>query len=268
MNKRIFLPAFNATMGMSCRQVFDGKPICVIAGYLVRLIQFFFMVLIWRAMDRQGADLGGFEINQLITYSLMASVFYQQLNITTPATASLWEGTIIGRYMRPMPVLGSFAAETVGRWWIPVFLFYSLPLWFGTWLFGIQPVPVSATNGLLSVVSLMLSISLGFAMDMLFASVAIRMKNGCWAALLVKERLSYIMSGACIPFALLPWGLGKLFVLLPFGSIASAPLSIYVGVGEEPGKLIFLQIVWNVVLWTVGLKAFHKSEEEMISYGG
>lgn len=268
MYRHSFWPSYKATIGMSCRQVFDGKPICVIGEYAVRLVQFFFMVLIWKAMDRQGADLGGFEIDQLITYSLMGSVLYQQLNIVTPATSSLWEGTIIGRYMRPMPVLGSFAAETVGRWWIPVFMFYSLPLWLGACMLGLRPLPVSAVNGGLSVISLTLSISLGFAMDMLFAAFAIRMKNGCWAAIQIKERLAFLLSGSCIPLALLPWGLGNVFALLPFGSIASAPLSIYVGVGMAPGKLIGFQIFWNLVLWIAAILIFHKSEEEMISYGG
>lgn len=72
----------------------------------------------------------------LLTYSLMASVWRQQLNILTPATSALWEGSLIGRFTRPMSILQSLAAETIGRWWVPVFLFYGLPVWLLSPLIG------------------------------------------------------------------------------------------------------------------------------------
>jgi ABC-2 type transport system permease protein len=43
---------------------------------------------------------------------------------------------------------------------------------------GINPFPASIINGVLAFISLLLSVSLGFALDLLFASFAIRLKNG------------------------------------------------------------------------------------------
>lgn len=265
--------AWRATTGMSARKIFDGSPLCVAAEYMVQLIRMVLLCLIWQALAAAGADLGGFTREQLLTYTLMASVLHQQLNIITPATAALWEGSIVGRYTRPVSVFHSLSAETVGRWWIPVFLFYALPVWCLAPLFGVNPLPGGATawqcaaSGALALCSVLLSASLGFALDLLFAALAMRLKNACWAATQVREAVSALLSGELIPFALLPAAARNILWLLPFGSVANAPLSIYVG---APGaaRLLALQIGWNILLWPCALYVFRKSEERMISYGG
>ena len=94
------------------------------------------------------------------------------------------------------------------------------------------------------------------------------MKNGCWAATRARESIYSLLSGALIPFVFFPWGLGKVFALLPFGSIGNAPLTIYTGMESEIIKTIGIQILWNIILWTAGIKIFIKSEERMISFGG
>lgn len=257
-----------STIAVCSRQIFDGGLLCVAGEYLVRLIQFIMLILIWKALAADGADLNGMPLAQLLTYTLMSSVLHQQLDIISPATSSLWEGSIIGRYTRPFPVIGSFMAETIGRWWIPVFLFYGLPLWCLAPLLGIQTLPASLSWGAASLLSLMMSASLGFAMDLLFAALAIRLKNGCWAATHIRESIYTLLSGELIPFALFPWGLGRFLALTPFGSIAHAPLTLYVGLSPNPWRTLGLQLFWNIVLWVLAVFIFRKSEERMISYGG
>ena len=260
--------AYVSTMFMCTKQVFDGGILCVAGEYLVRLVQFVLMILIWKALAGEGADLGSMDLQKLLTYTLMSSVLHQQLNIVTPATSALWEGSIIGRYLRPLPVIISFIVETIGRWWIPVFLFYGLPLWLAAPLLGIRPLPADPVSGALAVLSLAASASIGFALDILFAAFAMRLKNGCFAVVHLRESIFSLLSGELIPFALFPWGLGSLFALPPFGSISHAPLSIYVGLAEHPLQLIGLQIFWNFLLWPLALFVFHKSEERMVSFGG
>lgn len=260
--------AYVSTMFMCTKQVFDGGILCVAGEYLVRLVQFILMILIWKALAGEGADLGAMTLQQLLTYTLMSSVLRQQLNIISPATSALWEGSIIGRYTRPIPVIGSFVIETIGRWWIPVLLFFGLPLWLLSPLLGIHPLPESAAAGAQALLSLTASASLGFAIDLMFASFAIQLKNGCWAVTRIREAIYSLLSGELIPFALFPWGLGAIFALTPFGSIAHAPLTIYIGAAENPWRVIGLQLFWNAAVWILALKCFHKSEERMISYGG
>ncbi len=267
VNRCKTISGYLATAGVHARQVFDGSLYTLAGEYGVRFLQFWLLTLIWRSLAAGGADLGGMTLESLLTYTLMASILRQQLEIVSPLTSALWEGSIIGRYTRPLPIFGSFVAETVGRRWVPVFLLYSLPLWLIAPLWGVSPLPASLSAAGAFAVSLLLSISLGFALDFLFAAFALRMKNGCWAALMLRETLAQLLSGALIPFSLLPWGLGRFLSLLPFGSIASAPLSIYVAAAPARPPLL-LQLFWNAVLWPLTLFVYRKNEEEMISFGG
>ncbi len=263
----LFLKGLRAVAGLSARQVFDGSLFQLLGEYILRFMQFLMLTLIWRSLAAGGADLGGMNLQQLMTYTLMASVLRQELDIITPATSALWEGSIIGRYTRPLPVLQTLTAETIGRWWVPVFFLYGLPLWLISPLFGIHPLPQSAVYGLLALISLGLSASLGFALDFLFAALAMRMKNGSWAVIRVREALFALLSGALIPFSLMPEPIANLLANLPMGSIAHAPLSLYVGQGD-PLRLLLVQVAWNIVLWPLAMVAFRKSEERMISFGG
>ncbi len=257
-----------STMLMCSKQIFDGGFLSVSGGYFVQAVQFVMLIFIWKSLGENSILSNGLSLDQLMTYTLMATIFHQELNIISPATASLWEGSVIGRFLRPMPVEVSFFAETVGKWWIPNFIFFGLPLWLLSPFLGITPWPAGIMSGILSVFSLILAASLGFSIDLLFASLAIYLKNGCFAALAVREAVYSLLSGEMIPFSLFPFEIGNLFSLLPLGSIAHGPLTIYTGTAENPWKVLGLQIFWNLVLWTAAVPVFKKSKERMISFGG
>ena len=262
------LKAVFSTMFMCTKQIFDGGFLCVAGGYFFQAVQFVMLIFIWKSLASNGVLPGGAHLDGLMTYTLMSTIFHQELNIISPATSSLWEGSIIGRFLRPMPVEISFFAETVGKWWIPNFLFFGLPLWLSASFLEIRPWPVTAFSGVLAFFSLLLAASLGFAIDLLFSAFAMYLKNGCWAALAVREAVYSLLSGEMIPFSLFPFGMGKIFSLLPLGSVAHGPLTIYTGTSGNPWAVLGLQIFWNVVLWIAAERIFKKSKERMISFGG
>lgn len=252
------------TIRLSASRAFDGGLLYILSGYLLKLACLIILLLLWRALAEQGADLGGLRLEQLLIYTLLASVFGEQLNVITPATTAFWEGAIISRYMRPLPVLVQLMVETVGSW-LPGLLLYSIPTLIIAAIAGLNPV--INLNGLLFLTSLLLAIALGFAMDFIFASLVIYVKNASYQAYQIRRAIVALFSGALIPFALLPWGIGRVFEVLPFGSTASAPLLIFIGTGN-PARLIFLQIIWNLVFWAAALILFRRSEERLVSYGG
>ena len=254
-----FLKAIRSTMSICAKQIFDGGFLFVAGGYMIQAVQFVMLIFIWKSL-KQGEE--------LMTYTLMATILHQELNIISPATASLWEGSVIGRFLRPIPVEVSFFAETVGKWWIPHFLFFGLPLWLLAPVIGIRPWPASAFHGGLALISLIMAASLGFALDLIFASFAMHLKNGCFAALAIREAIFALLSGEMIPFSLFPKAVGRIFSLMPLGSIAHGPLTIYTGLANNPLSVLGLQFFWNVVIWTVAIVFFRKSKERMISFGG
>lgn len=257
-----------STIRMCTKQIFDGHFLQVAGGYFVQAAQFVLLTFLWRSLAQGGALPEGTSLDQLMTYTLMSTILHQELNIVSPATSSLWEGSIIGRFLRPMPIEVSFVAETIGKWWIPSFLFLGLPLWLLSPALGIRPFPMTALSGSLAFLSLVLSTSLGFALDLLFAAFAMHLKNGCWVAVHIREAIYALLSGELIPFSLFPLRLGTLFSLMPLGSIAHGPLTIYTGTAGNPWCVLGLQIFWNIFLWIAAIYIFKKSKERMVSFGG
>lgn len=254
------------TANLSATRALDGGLFYMLSDYLLKLARLIILLLVWRSLAAQGADLGGFSLEQLLAYTLLASVLSEQLNVVTPATTAFWEGSLISRYLRPLPILVQLMAETAGSW-LPGLMLYSTPMLLLSRILGVNlGIPLIA-RGLPFLLSLSLSIALGFALDFLFAALVIRLKNANYAACSMRQAITQLFSGAVIPFALLPWNIGSVLERLPFASLASAPLLILVGLGD-PIALISGQLLWNGLLWPLAVLAFERSQERMVSYGG
>ena len=257
-----------STMIICFKQNFEGGFLQNISEHIVLLARFVLMIWIWKALAGAGADLGGLTGDELLTYTLISFVFRWQMNILTPATSSLWEGSVLRFYHRPMPVYMGYAAETIGRRWLPVWLFFALPLaLLIAPVMGIPVLPASAAYGGYFALSMLLSVIIGFGIDMLFVSLAIRLKNAVWIATRIRESAYDLLSGAAIPFALFPEPARRFLSFLPFGSIGNAPLMLYIGRGD-PRALLLTQVFWAIAIWLIAHPLYKKSEERMVSYGG
>ncbi len=254
------------TIKLSATKAFDGGLIYILGQYLLELAKLIFLILIWESLAKQGADLGIFSFNELLIYSLGAAILAEQLNVVTPATTSFWEGSIISRYLRPMPVLMHLSLETIGSW-LPRIVIFSIPTFTTILITNIELLSYFTESIGHSLISLTLSISLGFAIDYIFASLVIRFKNANYTAYSIRMALITFLSGSVIPFDLFPYQIGKILQILPFGSLASAPLLILLDKGDA-FELIALQMFWNLVLWPLAIYTFAKSKERMVSYGG
>jgi ABC-type uncharacterized transport system permease subunit len=153
-----------------------------------------------------------------------------------------------------------------GRWAFGLALF-SLPLLVCAPLLGVDPRPASATAGVLFLLSLILAISVGLALEFIFGALVVALEQGVWVASQVRVALTTILSGSLLPLALLPWGLGAVFGWLPFAAMASAPLRIYTGTGA-PLPLLLAQAGWSAVLWPLARWMWQANREKLVAYGG
>ena len=115
--------------------------------------------------------------------------------------------------------------------------------------------------------SLLLCISLGFAIDFLFACVAIELRGISWLAHVIRTAIVALFSGTVLPFRLLPFGLARVFELQPFGSLGGAPLALFVGTAR-PERILLAQVFWNLTLWPAAILWFCRSRERLVSFGG
>lgn len=182
--------------------------------------------------------------------------------VQTEASSWNYEGKLIGFFTRPFGVLRQLMAQTIGTWF-PMLLFFSLPMYFLAPTFGISLRAQTAWFW----VSLLLCISLGFAIDFIFVCITIHLRGMAWLGYVIRLSVAALFSGSVIPFQVMPVFLIRFFQFQPFGSLAGAPLSLFVGQGEAY-SIIGVQIFWNLVLWPAAIVWFRKSQEKMVSYGG
>lgn len=79
-----------------------------------------------------------------------------------------------------------------------------------------------------------------------------------------------LLSGKVIPIPFLPNGLRQVVELLPFASMANAPLRIYGGdiAGVQAVRTIFLQLFWLVVMALAGRLLMQKALRRVVVQGG
>jgi ABC-2 type transport system permease protein len=126
-SRGIHLKKYLLISRLAAINAFDGGIMYILGGYLLHLAQLIVLLLVWRSLATQGADTGDLTLQQLLLYTLAASILGPQLNVITPATTAFWEGSLISRYLRPVPVLLQLVWETFGNW-LPGLVFYSLPI--------------------------------------------------------------------------------------------------------------------------------------------
>lgn len=234
----------------------------LVAQYLLQAGALAALLMIWRSLFLQGVDMDGMTLNQFYVYTILSTVLAPMLNVQTPASSWLHDGTMLGLYQRPVGVFAQLAAHTVGGWMMR-FACLSLPVLCIALFAGVDMRPATW----LFVPSLALAVVQGFAMDYLFACLLIRLRNLEWCVHCLREALMTVLSGSLIPFAALPWGIGNVLQMSPFGTLAGAPLAIYAGLAD-PLPMLVAQLGWNIVLWPLTCWWFAASRERMVSYGG
>jgi ABC-2 type transport system permease protein len=114
---------------------------------------------------------------------------------------------------------------------------------------------------------LSLGILVGLAIELLFATLTVMFGQSPWIADYVRTALAALLSGALLPLAYYPWGLGEVFSWLPFAAMAWAPLAVYTGTGD-PLRRIAIQAAWAVILWPIVNWLWTANRENVVGYGG
>ena len=253
---------FLYTAKMKIKETSTFGAVNLIGEYMLRGAGALAMLLIWRTLAQNGGDLNGMTLRQLTTYTLLTAILHPMLDVRTPISSWLHEGVLQSLYQRPMGVLSQLTAMTLGSW-VMQLLCLSLPLALLMPLVGGTLAPTS----LWFLPSLILAVIQGFCVDFLFGCLIVRAANMSWQIECLRTALTGLLTGAVIPFALLPWGIGDYLAVSPLGTLAGASLSLYVGTGD-PAALIPAQILWTALLLPLSVYCFRKSTERMMSYGG
>lgn len=259
------LQKYKKTAFMAAAGIVGDSPLFIV-DYLMRSLRIALLLAIWRTIFAHRGVVAGLPLASVLTYTLIAEAFADLLESNTTLADAFWDGSILSRFLRPLSLFGQFAAEASGLWLFS-FALFSVPLLLCAPLLGVNPLPVNAGAGALFVCSLALAVLVGLALDYIFGALAIGMEMPPFAISGVRRALAGLLSGAIIPLVLMPWGIGKVLQWLPFASLASAPLQIYIGKGNALW-LMAVQAFWVVVLWPLARWMWAVNREKMVSYGG
>ncbi|MCL2820556.1 MAG: hypothetical protein FWD38_06965 [Oscillospiraceae bacterium] len=249
------------TAQLSFLERINGGLIYILPSIFIKIFTLIALVYLWRVVMTSGVDVG-MTLPQMLTYAYVSAILADMLVVQTAASGWLSEGVLMKLYGRPLPVFGQLAAQTVGGW-VPELLMFSLPMILLAPLFSVNLIPKSSYF----LLSLLLCISLGFAIELLFACLSIKLRNMNWLLGRMRMAIITVFSGTIIPIRLLPFGLSEIMRYQPFASLGGAPLTIFTGSANVP-ETILLQVVWNIILWPVAILVWKKSQEGMVSYGG
>jgi ABC-type uncharacterized transport system permease subunit len=245
---------------------FDGSPAVVAGDYILRLLRVVLLLALWRSLFAGKSEINGMRLQAVLTYTLMAAVFQEQFDCRTKLQDALWSGAVSNSFLQPMGIFHQFTARTIGTW-IPGLCLFSAPLVLLAPALGVWPVPADLGTGLLFLLSVALAVSVGLALDYAFSAVMLLLEQDMYSVNNIRNAVALFLSGAIIPLALLPWGMGRVFEWFPFASMTSTPLRIFTGTGS-PVPLLLMQAGWSVALWPLALALWRVGRERLVSHGG
>ena len=250
---------------MKATAIIGDSPLYLF-NYVLRLLRVVVLLTLWRSLLPAHGATSGLTLSQVLTYTVMGEAVEELLACRTWLEDSFWSGAIATRYLRPMGVFSQFTAEMMG----PIVLgsaLFSLPLLALSPLLGVDPLPASGGAGLLFLVSLILAVAVSLAIEYIFSGIAVAIQVHPYAINSLRAAVWTVLSGAFLPLALLPWGLGRVFEWLPFAATASTPLKIYIGSGAAL-PMLAIQAVWAALLWPFAIWLWRVNRERMVAFGG
>jgi ABC-type uncharacterized transport system permease subunit len=235
-----------------------GEGLLFLFVYVLRFLRVAVLLAMWRALLGGRGAVAGLTLDAVLTYTLIAGVFAQQLDPRTELHWSMWQGTLATRYLRPMDLFAQFVAEAAGRW-LPSSVLFSLPLLLAASTRGRQAAAGAAfaLNLVLAVWSASRSTS--------FSALMVAWRLPLWAVQQLRIGLTALLARCCRCSC--TRGASARFGWLPFASMASAPLRIYTGTGD-PLVLLATQAAWAALLWPLAHRLWDAQRERMVSYGG
>ena len=259
------IKAYTRLIRLEATSPMSGGILHFLGGYFVRLVRTLLLLSIWRAVLPQSnaAD----QLDEVLRYTLLAGIFWEQIDVVTTASTTFWEGTASVRFLRPLNVFGQYMSETIGKW-IPGLLFFSMPLILLSPVFGVDLMPLTLSTLCTFAGSLLLAIMSGFAFDFILTGLMVYLGNANYIAVQIRNALTMLLSGALIPLYLLPFGIGKVLEWLPFATMAAAPLSIYTGTSDNSGRMILLQAGWCIILWIMAVVVWKTNRQKLVVFGG
>jgi ABC-2 type transport system permease protein len=239
-------------------------------GGLVVAVAFYVVIVatlsgLWRvAVNANGGDLAGYSALALTWYIITSEAAIVSVNARhiEEVGNDIAQGTVAVELLRPASVLGIRMATEVGRGLPKVAALFVSGAVLATVVSDGPPRPATLV---LVAPSLVLAITANLFAQHTVAAIAfwVRDAGSIW---FLYMKAVFILGGMIIPLELLPDGLQRVAMLLPFRAMAYAPARLAAGFWEP--WLLVEQLFWIIVLGIGAAAAFRAGERRLQVVGG
>jgi ABC-2 type transport system permease protein len=205
------------------------------------------------ALWAQNRDAGGYDATDAVTYVWLGQALLMTVAVwgggsTDDLADRIRTGDVAIDLYRPVGLLGWYLAADLGRAAYHLLARGAAPTLIGIVLFRIR-MPAGILAGLAFVVSLLLAVTVSFALRFIVASTAFWLLDASGARVL-SGALAIFFSGMALPLVLFPGWLGTVARALPWSAIIQVPNDIWLG--QHPGAELFAALGFQLA-WALGL---------------
>lgn len=221
-----------------------------LAGIATNLFFGAVYVLVYRALFIGRGEVGGFTVNDTVTYAVIAQSLLMVMSAfgNRELSEAIVRGTIAVDLARPIDFYGYWAAVDLGRA-VYYFFFRAIPTYLlGALLFGAKK-PADLRTWALFFAALVLGMSVSFAFRFVTNSLAF-WTSDARGVLYLANTIIMFFSGFIVPLNFFPPWLADIAQVLPFRGLAQVPINVYLGKlsAGELALFAFQQAAWLIVL--------------------
>lgn len=239
-------------------------------GMLSSLALVLAMFFFWHAGYDGRPSIAGYSWPQTKTYLLIGYLAANLVAFSAEARVSdrIRSGDVISDLLLPVDFQWARLGETLGTvaaQGVPALV---VTLLVGVAFSGILPPPgVGAALG--AAITLALGVVLKAAI--IYASALACFWTTSYVGIAwARAAITNLLSGALIPLAFFPDGMGAVLRWLPFAGITDTPARIYLGqlTGTHAALAVALEVAWTVALLALGRGIWRAATREVIIHGG
>lgn len=232
------------------------------------LIRVYLLRMVWLALYARNAAPSELPLHAIITYSTIALLMGLVMDIdqTRLLHDKLHDGSIATDFMKPINVPLYFFSDGTGE------VLFHAALIVPSLLFALLIVHIDVPSlPVLAVffVSFFLGYLIGFCLNFLLNCIAFWTLE-IQAMQLIVTWITDLFGGEIIPLVIFPAFLQRIAFVLPFASMFSTPLLIYVGV-IKPGRyleVLGVQLFWVIVLAVIATFVWRAGANRIVVQGG
>jgi ABC-2 type transport system permease protein len=232
------------------------------------VLRVYILRALWTALYAQNAAPTNLPLHSMITYATVAMLMSLVLEVdgTRMIRERIREGTIATDLMKPISVPLYFFSDGIGQTLLHALLV--VPSLFCALLLVHIDVPPPATFAAF-VLAFVVGYGVNFFVNFLMNCIAFWTLE-TFAAQLIVRWVSDLLSGQIIPLTLFPGVVGRIVFALPFASIYSTPLLIYVGVipPSQWGIAIAAQLAWLALFAVLSSLVWRAASNRVVIQGG